>query len=73
MLSDFSAKMVIEDIPSVFFFPEKVGSGKKKYRKFHSNFTHSLLFGDFLAKRNFSREKKKYDTFGEGFLFCGNA
>ena len=40
-----------------FFFPEKVGSGKKKYRKFHSNCTHSLLFWDFLAKRNFSREK----------------
>ena len=58
LLSDFWAKMVIEDIPSVFFFSRESWERKKKYRKFHSNFTHSLLFGDFLAKRNFSREKK---------------
>ena len=32
----FFVKMVIEDIPSVFFFSEKVGGGKKKYRTFHS-------------------------------------
>ena len=60
MLSDFFViKMVIEDLLSVFFFSEKVGSGKKNT----AIFTHSLLFWDFLPKSIFSREKK-YDTFG---------
>ena len=37
MLSDFFViKMVIEDLLSVFFFPRKLGAGKKKYRDFHS-------------------------------------
>ena len=37
MLSDFFViKIVIEDLLSVFFFFDKVGSGKTKYRDFHS-------------------------------------
>ena len=37
MLSDFFViKMVIEDLLSVFFFPRKLGAGKKEYRDFLS-------------------------------------
>ena len=37
-----------------FFFPRKLGAGKKNT----AIFTHSLLFWDFHPKSNFSREKK---------------
>ena len=41
MLSDFFViKMVIEDLLSVFFFSEKVGSGKNKIPPF--SLTHSF-------------------------------
>ena len=62
MLSDFFViKMVIEDLLSVFFFSEKVGSGKKKIPRFsltHSFFEISILKVSFPGK-------KKYDTFGQ--------
>ena len=55
ILSNFLVmKMVIEDLLSVFFFPRKLGAGKKNT----AIFTHSLLSWDFHPKSNFSREKK---------------
>ena len=55
ILSDFFVmKMVIDDLLSVFFFSEKVGSGKKKIPRFsltHSFFEISILKVSFPGKK----------------------
>ena len=56
MLSDFFViKMVIEDLLSVFFFSEKVGSGKKKIPRF--SLTHTF-FEIFFPKVSFPGKNK---------------
>ena len=54
----------LEKNNSVFFFFRKVE------KKNTADFTHSLLSPEDPAKRIFSREKKKYDTFGSNPPTC---
>ena len=55
MLSGFFVmKMVIEDLLCVFFFPRKLGAGKKNT----AIFSHSRLFGILILKVNFPGKKK---------------
>ena len=66
MFSDFSAEIVIEDIPNVFFFSQESWEREKNNP---ANFTLSLVFQIFLQNVTFLG-KKKYDTFGPFYLFA---